>query len=304
MANWNRWGVAAGLAGALAFFGPAQAQSPGTPNNMGTSNQGTTEPSTGTHGTRSGWSGSTATEPGERGSSGSAAAQQGETTGSTTAPSDTGSTASSAGSAKSHKVDKKLQEDVQKIHAANQAEVHMGQMGQQQASSPEVKQFAQKLEQDHQQLDEKLTQTAQTAGMTLEGKGYESQQKDAQKAMKKLQGKTGEEFDKEFVSMMVKDHEKDIKETQKAAKQARKDNQTELASLLDQAVAGMKSHLATAKELKNTVGKGKAARGSSSSSTGSGSSGSTETSGSSGSTTAPAAPGTAEPTNPKTGTGQ
>ena len=67
MANWNRWSVAAGLAGALAVFGPAWAQTPGTSSNMGTSQQGTTDTSTGKeNGTRSGWTGSSATEPGER----------------------------------------------------------------------------------------------------------------------------------------------------------------------------------------------------------------------------------------------
>jgi len=206
MANWNRWGLATGLAAALAIFGTAQA----------------------------------------------------------------------ADSSASGKVDKKLEESVQKIHAANQAEVHMGKMAQQQATSDEVKQFGQKLEQDHRSLDEKLTQAAQSAGISLEGKGAQDEQKDAQKMMEKLQGKTGQDFDKAFVSAMVKDHEKDIKETQKAAKEAKAQKQTELAALLDKAVTGMQGHLATAKQLEKTVGKGKSA--SSSSSTPAGSSGASDTS--------------------------
>jgi putative membrane protein len=243
MANWNRWGIAAGLAaGALALCGTAWAQTPGAGSSTSPS-PGTAEPGTGT-----------------QGSAGSAA------------PSASGSAGSTGSTAK---VDPKLQEHVQKLHAENQAEVHMGEMGEQQASSPEVKQFAQRLHQDHQQLDAKLTQTAQAAGITLEGKAYESGEKSAQKEMQKLQGKSGADFDKAFVQMMVKDHEKDIKATQEAAKEAHKAGKTELASLLDQAVVGMQGHLKMAKDLEHTVGKGKSAHGSSSSSTGSGSSGST-----------------------------
>jgi putative membrane protein len=284
MANWNRLAVAAGLAGALAVFGTAWAQSPGASNNTAGSGQSATPGQTGDkaatqeQGARTGWSGHKATEPGQ-----TTAGSQGSSDTATPTTQDTASTSDTAAgtSAKSSgKVDKKLEEEIQKIHAANEAEVHMGQMGAQQATSPEVKEFAEKLEQDHKRLDEKLTQTAQSAGIQLEGKGYQSQQKDAQKNMKKLTGKTGQDFDKEFVSMMVKDHEKDIKTTEKAAKEAKKQNQTELASLLEQAVTGMKGHLQTAKQLKDTVGKGKSARGTTSGSTGAGSTGGSSSMGS------------------------
>ena len=234
MTNWNRWGVAAGLAGALALAGTAQAQSPGTGAQMAGTGQ-----------------------------------EQGAPSG------DTGARHAASGQAR---VDRKLQERVQKIHASNRAEVHMAQMGQQQATSPEVKRFARELEQDHQQLDGRLTQVAQAAGIALEGKAADEARKDADKHLKKLQGKTGQEFDEEFVSMMVKDHEKDIKEVGKAAKDARKGNHAELASTLEQAKTGMQGHLATAKRLEETVKSGRQSRGASgAASTGSGSTGSGST---------------------------
>jgi putative membrane protein len=293
MANWNKLAVAAGLAGALAVFGPAWAQSPGTGNNTAGTGQdaatgktsGDTTAAPSDQSGRSGWSGHKATEPGQT-TQGDAAGSTGARTSDSTQGSDTAMGSSSHASAKSSgKVDKKLQEAIQKIHAANQAEVHMGQMGQQQASSPEVKEYAQKLEQDHQKADEKLTQAAQSAGIMLEGKGAQAKLKDAEKAMKKLQGKSGQEFDKEFVSMMVKDHEKDIKEVEKASKDAKKQHQDELASVLDQAATGMKGHLEQAKQLKDTVGKGKSARGATTGSTSTGSSGSMGGSSSSGTST-------------------
>ncbi len=296
MANWNRWAVAGGLAGALAVFGPAWAQSgPGAatePGSPGTGTSNTTDQSAGAP-RDSGKSmsdrntGSSSTGTNDQSTAGSATGSTGASdqtaTGATAGSSDTAATGSKSGS--SGKVDKKLQDDLQKLHADNQAEVQMGQMGEQQASSPEVKQFAQKLQQDHQKLDDKVTQTAQSAGISLEGKAAQSETKDAEKDMQKLHGKTGQDFDKAFVKQMVKDHEKDIKAMDKAAKQARKDKQDELASLFEQASTGMKGHLQEAKQLEKTLGKsGKSARGTSGSSTGSGSTGGSSSMGGSSST--------------------
>ncbi len=314
MTNSNRWGIAAGLAGAIALFGTAQAQTPGggAANMAGTGQEegaqgkdttGTTNP-----GERSGWSGreanQTGTEPSgrETKTSGGQSDIAGGTAGSQGSTSSEATTRSGA-SATGQKVDKKLQEDIQKIHASNQAEVHMAQMGQQQATSSEVKQFAEKLEQDHQSLDRRLTQTAQAAGIQLEGKGSEEAQKDSEKHMRKLQGKTGQEFDKEFLSMMVKDHEKDIKAVQKAAKEAKKQNQSELASLLDQAATGMQGHLTTAKQLEDTVKQSgqRQSRGAGGAATGSGSTGSGSTSTGSSSGATESTKGAESETKPKAG---
>jgi putative membrane protein len=272
-----RWGVAGGLAAALALSGAAQAQSPGTSSGS-TAEPGKETTSTKDPGERSGWSGTEANRTGTNPSGQnepSTSAGQRDTSGTAGSAGSTGSDASARHAASGQgKVDKKLQEQIQKIHASNRAEVHMAQMGQQQATSPEVKQFAQQLEQDHQQLDTRLTQVAQSAGIALEGKAADEAQKDADKHMKKLQGKTGREFDEEFVSMMVKDHEKDIKAVEKAAKDAKKANHAELASTLEQAKTGMQGHLATAKQLEDAVKSGKQSRGTSgAASTGSGSTG-------------------------------
>jgi putative membrane protein len=81
------------------------------------------------------------------------------------------------------------------------------------------------------------------------------------KDMKKLQGKKAEDFDKDFVSRMVKEHEKDLKEVKKAAEEARRASQTELASALEAMTSGMQKHLDEAKRLEDTVGKGGKAQG-------------------------------------------
>ena len=132
----------------------------------------------------------------------------------------------------------------------------MAQLGTQNAQSPDVKQFAQQMQTEHQQMDEQLTQTAQTMGVTLEGKDFQKQQKDATKDMEKLQSKTGKEFDKEFMSRMVKDHEKDVKEVKDAAQDAQKGKHTELASTLQAAQTQIQGHLDHAKQVQKSLDQG------------------------------------------------
>jgi putative membrane protein len=202
------------------------------------------------------------------------------------------------------KIDKGLEEKIEKIHAANQAEIHMGQMGAQQAQSPEVKQFAETLQQDHEKADQKLTSAAQQAGFQIEGKAFQKKQDDAMKDMKKLQGKKAEDFDKDFVSRMVKEHEKDLKEVKKAAEEARKANQTELASALEAMTSGMQRHLDEAKRLEDAVGKGGKAQGrrpsdrSGMGPTGTGPSGTGNSGMGTGSPTSPSSPGTSSGSRP------
>lgn len=275
----RNWGYATGLAAALALFGNAQAQSPGASNQTATGTDGREKTTTEDPGVRSGWSGTEANRAGT-GSSASGAAASGSPgdTGSTTSGTATGSTASqgtassgqaSAG-AQGQKVDKGLQEKLQKIHASNQAELHMAKMGQQQAQSAEVKEYARLLEEDHQRMDQELQQTAQAAGVQLEGKAFQDKQKSAMKDMDKLSKKSGQEFDKEFVSSMVKEHKKDVDAVKDASKDAKKANHTQLASTLDQAHSTMQGHLDRAKSLEDTLKQGGQRQGRAATSPGSG----------------------------------
>jgi putative membrane protein len=243
MTRLNRWGIAAGIAAALTFAGNARAQSPGTSNQTAEPAPRTADPSgTGRAGERSGWSGTDAKESGSAASQ-SRDAQQGKSEGM-----GTGSNAQPQG-----KLDKKLDEAMQKLHAGNQAEVQMGQLGAQQAQSPEVKDYAQKLVDDHEKNDQKLTQMAQPIGANLNGDAFAKMQKDTQKELSKLQGKTGQDFDKAFMKQAVKDHEKDTKLMKDAAKQARKDNQQELASFFEATYTGMQGHLDHAKQIEKSL---------------------------------------------------
>jgi putative membrane protein len=184
----------------------------------------------------------------------------------------------------------------------------MGQMGAQMAHDEQVKQFAQKMVDDHQQGDQKLTQWAQQQGVDLtSSKAYQAKLKEAKKDMQKVHGKSGAAFDKSYMATMVKDHEKDSKDVKKLADQARKENQTELAAMLDQTHTAMQGHLEQAKQIEKATKSGGTRQGRKGATTsGTGSSGMSPSGGASGSsTTAPSGspdPGQAG-ASPSTSTG-
>jgi putative membrane protein len=270
-----RWGLAAGLAAAVGLFFDAQAQSStggtGSSGSSGTAGSrgdtggpppsGKTDPSGSSQAGSSGSAaGSTSPQGGAAGTSSDPGSRSGTASGSTATGSSgqTGSTASGQASTGKTggqgKVDKGLQERLEKLHAMNQAELQMAQLGSQNAQSPEVKQFAEQMQNDHQRADQKLTQTAQTAGAaSLEGETFQKETDKHKKELDKLQSKTGADFDKAFMSRMVKDHESAVSEAEKAAKDAKKANQTELASFLEQSHSGMKGHLQHAKQLQKSI---------------------------------------------------
>jgi putative membrane protein len=145
--------------------------------------------------------------------------------------------------------DETLANGLQKLHAGNEAEVQFGQLGVQRASSAEVKQFAQQMVDDHSHNDQQLGALAPSLGVTLTGKAYEEKQKEGEKAMNEVQGKSGAAFDKAFMAQMVKDHERETGAVQKLAQRARAKNHPELANFLEQTAQRMQHHLTMARRV-------------------------------------------------------
>jgi len=91
------------------------------------------------------------------------------------------------------------------------AEVQLGQLAQQKSQSQDVKQFAAKMVNDHGQMGEKwLKPVAQQMGINEPSKPSKKDKKE----LEKLQALSGQDFDREYITMMVKDHQKDLKEFQ------------------------------------------------------------------------------------------
>jgi putative membrane protein len=100
---------------------------------------------------------------------------------------------------------------ISKAMEGGMAEVQLGQLAQEKSQSNDVKQFGAKMVNDHGQMGEKwLKPVAQQMGLS-EPKGPSKKDK---KEIEKLQGLSGEDFDREYITMMGKDHHKDLKEFQ------------------------------------------------------------------------------------------
>src|SRR2546421_2399819 len=92
-------------------------------------------------------------------------------------------------------------------------EVEMGRVAVQNGASAEVKQFGQRMIDDHTKAGEQLKQVAAQKGITLPTALDAKHQAE----VAKLSKLTGAEFDRAYMSMMVKDHKQDLKEFQDEA---------------------------------------------------------------------------------------
>jgi putative membrane protein len=88
------------------------------------------------------------------------------------------------------------------------AEVKLGQLAAQKASSDDVKAFGQKMVEDHTKLNIEMAQVADSMGVMLP----KSMNKEDQAEYDKLSKLAGDEFDREYLSFMVKDHHNDLHE--------------------------------------------------------------------------------------------
>ena len=91
------------------------------------------------------------------------------------------------------------------------AEVQLGQLATQKASADDVKQFGQKMVDDHTKLNNQMTQLAPSIGVTPP---TQLSAKD-QALATRLQGLSGDQFDKAYIQAMVSDHKKDLHEFKK-----------------------------------------------------------------------------------------
>ena len=138
---------------------------------------------------------------------------------------------------------------VEKAMASNKMEIQMGQLGKQNGQNPQVKSLADALVRDHTEANQKLQQIASTKNITQGQQGGDHQKH--QQKLDQLQGKTGAEFDKEFVKMALKHHKKDIQEFEKAQTQL---NDSEIKSFISATLPKLRQHQQMAQAAAKTVG--------------------------------------------------
>jgi putative membrane protein len=131
---------------------------------------------------------------------------------------------------------------VKKAAQGNLAEVQLGQLALQKSSSPEVKQFAQRMIDDHTKAEDQLKQVASQENVTLPD-SPNAEQKATKDRLEKLSGKS---FDRAYMKDMVTDHTKDVSEFKMEARDAKDPAVKNYAS---QTAPVIESHLKEAKSI-------------------------------------------------------
>lgn len=130
-------------------------------------------------------------------------------TSATTTPTGTTSTAAST-------LSEDDKEFATKAAQGNMSEVSLGSMAAQKGTSPDVKAFGNRMVNDHGKALDELKQLAANKGITLPADVDTGQKATADKLSKY----SGKQFDKAYADTMADDHEKDVKEFDKASKNA------------------------------------------------------------------------------------
>jgi putative membrane protein len=123
----------------------------------------------------------------------------------------------------------------------NMMELKLSKLAAQRAQNPSLKQFAERLVQDHAKADKELKQLAERKGVSIPSDLEEKHQKHVEH----FSSLSGEEFDKAFAKHMVKDHKKEVARYEKVAEKA---TDPELQSFARNALPALRTHLQMARQ--------------------------------------------------------
>ena len=129
------------------------------------------------------------------------------------------------------------------------AEVKLGNLAQQQASSEQVKQFGARMVKDHSHANDELKQVASRKGIQLPTNLDSKTQKDVDD----LQKKQGADFDKAYMDHMVKDHKKDVSDFKKEANSGK---DPDVKAFAAKTLPTLQEHLQLAESTHGAVKKG------------------------------------------------
>jgi putative membrane protein len=127
------------------------------------------------------------------------------------------------------------------------AEVELGRLATQKAADPSVREFGARMIADHSRANSELKSIAAQKGIQLPA-DLNSEQKSERD---KLAQMSGAEFDKEYMSAMVKDHETDVKDFDTQAKDG---NDADIKAFAGKTLPTLQEHLKMAQTAAQKVG--------------------------------------------------
>ena len=149
---------------------------------------------------------------------------------------------STADASSGHKLTAADRQFVKKAAQGGLAEVQLGQLATEKAESPEVKQFGQRMVDDHTKANDKLKQVASDEGVTVPDK-LNAKDAATKARLEKLSGKA---FDRAYMHDMVLDHTKDVSEFRMESKNAK---DPAVKNFATETLPTLESHLKDAKSI-------------------------------------------------------
>lgn len=137
-------------------------------------------------------------------------------------------------------------EFVNEAAISSMLEVELAEIAREKASESRVKDYAGMIEKDHQQANQNLRNIAAQENINLP----ENLEEDQQEKMQQLQNLSGNEFDKEYIIMMVDLHQKDVERFENIQDQVEDPN---LKSWVDNTLVVLREHLEQAQQIKDLV---------------------------------------------------
>jgi putative membrane protein len=136
-----------------------------------------------------------------------------------------------------------------KAAEGGQAEVELGRLAESKGSSNAVKQFGQRMVEDHGNANKELMELASNKGVQLKDKPPKPD-----RLMQKLAKLQGPEFDREYVKAMVKDHKQDVAEFRRMHSGAVDPN---LKAWVDKTLPTLEEHLQMIEGIQAQMGSAK-----------------------------------------------
>jgi len=156
-----------------------------------------------------------------------------------------GGTPGAAGTSGTSMGDRNFVEDMAQD---GQAEVLLGQLAEQKATSPEVKEFAAQMVRDHSQANQELKSIAAKYNVELKP-DLADEHKDLRERLSK---KSGADFDREFIKAMVDDHEHAVDDAKDKAEHSENADIKQWAS---QTLPTLQQHLERARQIHEALEK-------------------------------------------------
>jgi len=138
--------------------------------------------------------------------------------------------------------DEKSADFFKKAANSGMAEVQLAKLAQQKATLEAVKNFASMLERDHTAANDQVKNLAQQRNVALPAAPSD----DKQKMYTDMEKKTGKDFDREYISMMVKSHNDGINLFEDTKSNA---SDVDVKNFADKTLPTLKMHLDSAKAI-------------------------------------------------------